>query len=89
MALDRCNDPILAILLCRLGDPENKTGEIAKIADKHFIARGEKFNDQYLISLGKWIKKDYISSVNALSPTKQDSCLSYLLNNKVDEFSLI
>ena len=32
IAIDRCNDPVLVVLMCRIFDPENKTGEIDKVA---------------------------------------------------------
>ena len=60
IAIDRCQDPVLVILMCRIFDPENKTGEIDKVAQKWFIERGEKFNDPYLISMGYWIKKEFV-----------------------------
>lgn len=65
-------DPILAVLLCRmliLQQPNNEQtlqGYLDAIFDEHFIQRGKEFNDNYLISLGHWGKKEYIQAVNCL-----------------------
>ena len=64
IAIDRCQDPVLVVLMCRIFDPENKTGEIDKVAQKWFIERGEKFNDPYLMSMGYWLKKEFVKAVN-------------------------
>ena len=89
VATDRCKDPLLALLICRVVDPENKTGEIEKVTQKWFIDRGEQFNDPFLINIGYWLRKDYIKSVNQLSPDKEDSCLNYFYKKDVREFDLV
>lgn len=64
-------DPILAVLVCRmlmLQQPTNAQLQtfLDAIYDEHFIQRGKEFNDNYLISLGHWGKKEYIQAVNCL-----------------------
>ena len=77
------------MLLCRIFDPENSTGELDKVAQKWFVERGEKFNDPFLINIGYWLKKEFVKAVNQLSPTMEDNCLGYLYNNTVAEFDLV
>ena len=89
MALDRLRDPVLAILMCRIQDPEGKTGCLDKLLDKWFIERGEKFNDPFLMNIGFWLKKEFVKSVNQLGPTQEDSCLSYFYKNDMAEFDLL
>jgi hypothetical protein len=55
VAIDRCKDPVLAVLVCRLVDPEDKSGEMKKLTQTWFIERGEKFNDPYLVNMGHWL----------------------------------
>ena len=64
VALDRLKDPILALLMCRVWDPEGKKGCLEGLLDKWFIERGTKFNDPYLINIGFWLKKEFVKSVN-------------------------
>lgn len=64
-------DPILAVLVCRmlmLQQPTNNQLQeyLDDIYNEHFIQRGKEFNDNYLISLGHWGKKEYIQAVNCL-----------------------
>ena len=89
VALDRLKDPVLAILMCRVHDPLGKTGALNSLLDKWFIGRGEKFNDPFLTNIGFWLKKEFVKSVNQLSPDKEDSCLSYFYKNDVNEFDLL
>ena len=89
MALDRLKDPVLAIMMCRIQDPEGKTGCMNSLLDKWFIERGEKLNDPFLTNIGFWLKKEFVKSVNQLSPEKEDSCLSYFYKNNVSEFDLL
>ena len=88
VAIDRLNDPVLAILMCRVQDPENKTGCIDKVLQKYFIERGNKFNDPFLVNIGHWLKKEYIKSINMLNPTKEESAIGYFYQNDVSEFDL-
>lgn len=87
VALERCKDPMLAALTCRLYDPDNKTTEIKELMQQEFIDRGEKFNDQYLQNIGFWHKREFLNAVNKLAPMKQDS-LAHLFNHKTVEFHL-
>ena len=64
VALDRLKDPVLAILMCRVIDPEGKTGCLNNLLDQWFIQRGTTFNDPFLISIGYWLKKEFVNSVN-------------------------
>jgi len=50
----------LAVVICRLQDPNNEKKQMDLIAEKYFIERGTLFNDPYLKNLGKWLKKDYV-----------------------------
>lgn len=86
--MDRLNDPVLAVLMCRIHDPENKTGSLDKVLTKWFIERGNKFNDPFLVNIGFWLKKEYIKSVNMLNPTKEESAISYFYKNDVTEFNI-
>ena len=68
-------DPILAILICRmliLQQPSN--AEIPKYLDglyeEYFIARGRRFRDVNLISIGLWNQKKYVEAVNALQEAR-------------------
>lgn len=89
VALDRLKDPVLAILMCRIHDPEGKTGALNTLLDKWFIQRGEKFNDPFLANIGYWLKKEFVKSVNQLAPDKEDNCLSYFYKKEVSEFDLV
>ena len=64
VCLERLKDPVLAILICRIQDPEGKTGVLNTLLDKWFIERGEKFNDPFLTNIGFWLKKEFVKSVN-------------------------
>ena len=68
VALDRLKDPVLALLMCRIWDPENKKEQLGPLLDKWFIERGTKFNDPYLMNIGYWLKKEFVKSVNQLAP---------------------
>lgn len=81
VALERLKDPVLAILMCRIIDPDGKTGCLSKLCDKWFIERGQQFNDPFLINIGYWLKKEFVKSVNQLAPEKQDSCLTFIYKN--------
>jgi len=89
VAVDRCQDPVLAAMMCRLNDPANEKGEITKVIEPWFIKRGEQFNDPYLSSIGNWLNKDFVKAVNVLSPLKEDDKVSKILNNEVAEFNLL
>jgi len=88
VALDRLKDPVLAILMCRIQDPEAKTGCLDKLLQQWFIERGLQFNDPFLMNIGYWLKKEFVTSVNQLDPNKEDSCIAYLGRNDVAEFDL-
>lgn len=63
VALDRLNDPVLAILMIRLH--EGDESEILQdVYLKHFVERGEKMGDPYLQNIGRWQRKEYLKSVN-------------------------
>ena len=59
---------MLAILFCRLLDPQNEEKQINTIVERHFLQRGSQFNDPYLKSLGRWLCGDYVKAVNELNP---------------------
>ena len=89
VALDRMHDPVLAILMCRISDPEGKTGCLDQLLQKWFIDRGARFNDPYLMNIGFWLKKEFVKSVNQLAPDVEDSCIDYIYKNDVVEFDLL
>ena len=88
VALDRLKDPVLAILLCRVSDPEGKTGCLDSLLQKWFIDRGIQFNDPFLMNIGYWLKKEFVNSVNQLSPDKEESGITYIYKNDQTEFNL-
>ena len=88
VALDRLNDPVLAVLMCRITDPEDKSGCLDKVLTKWFIERGNKLNDPFLVNIGFWLKKEYIKSVNMLNPKKEESAIGYFYQNDMIEFNL-
>jgi hypothetical protein len=66
VAIERCKDPVLAVLMCRIQDPNNETKALDKVVETYFTQRGTKFNDPYIRSLGKWLLKDFVVAVNEL-----------------------
>lgn len=53
VAIDRLQDPILAVLMIRLMDQEDS--EVLKdVYLKQFVERGEKIGDPYLQNIGRW-----------------------------------
>ena len=54
IALDKLNDPVLAVLMARIFEKENTDSDkkveswFDKIYEEYFIQRGEKLNDPYL-----------------------------------------
>ncbi len=40
------------------------------------------------MNIGFWLKKEFVNSVNQLSPDREDSCISYMQKNTVVEFNL-
>lgn len=88
VALDYLHDPVLALLMCRIMDPEGKSGCANSLLEEWFVKRGEKFNDPFLINTGHWLKKDFVKSVNELAPDHEDSGLDYFYKNNVTEFDL-
>ena len=64
VALGRLNDPVLAVLICRVVEGEDSKN-LKQIYQEHFIERGEKLGDPYLVNLGRWLRKEYIKSLNA------------------------
>lgn len=77
---------MLAILFCKLLDPQNEEKQINAVAERHFLQRGSKFNDPYLKSLGQWLSGQYVEAVNELAPVFV-SHTDQLYKN-VDEFEL-
>ena len=41
------------------------------------------------MNIGYWLKKEFVQSVNQLSPAKEDACLAYFYRNDVTEFDLL
>lgn len=87
VAIERCQDPVLAVLMCRIQDPKNETKVLTKMVEQHFIQRGTKFNDPYLRSLGMWLTKDFVKAVNELNPIDKSTNYEFLLQ-QVPEFDL-
>ncbi|CDW90006.1 wd-40 repeat-containing protein [Stylonychia lemnae] len=88
VALDRLNDPVLAVLIVRLMDQEDS--EILKdVYLKHFVERGEKAGDPYLQNIGRWQRKEFLKSVNifTLDNTKSNNIQS-ILKFEHSEFNL-
>lgn len=81
IAINRTKDTNLAVLMCKIHDPQNETKEIDLLLTDDFIKRGETLNDPYLINIGLWLKKDFVKAVNMLAPEKEDDCLTYIFKN--------
>lgn len=88
IAVDRTQDPILGVLMCKIHDPQNETKNIENLLEQQFVKRGESLNDPYLINVGFWLQKQFIKAVNVLSPSQEDNCLSYLLKFENQDFNL-
>lgn len=88
VALQRCNDPILAVLICKLYDPMNEKKQLDQILEDEFMVRGKNFNDPFLQHISMWHKKEFIKAVNQFQPIKQDFT-THMLNKSVLEFNLV
>ena len=78
----------MAVLLCKIYDPQNEKKAIDSVLDQDFIKRGETMNDPYLINIGMWLKKEFLKAVNMLSPATEDNCLKYIFKPNAAEFNL-
>jgi hypothetical protein len=81
-------DPTLAVLVCKIFDPQNEKKTLDTVLDNEFIKRGEHMNDPYLMNIGMWHKKEFLKAVNTLSPEREDDCLKFIFKPSSSEFNL-
>jgi hypothetical protein len=55
---------MLAILVCRLMEGEDSES-MKGVYQEYFIDRGVQNNDPFMVSIGRWGRKEYVMALNA------------------------
>ncbi len=84
VALERSRDPMFALLMCRLTNPQHQQSKL--VADL-YLTKGVRFNDPYLKSIGNWYLNEYVKAVNCLTP-ESISCADQMFLN-ITKFDLL